>query len=147
MEQYEIRKEILRLCYNQGFKFLARDKDDSLYVYRVQPKKRGKCWYSDEAIEKLKFSDKLFEDIRFGDKEPLSIAKELGTIDWSVIPRDTKVLVSQDKKHWHKRHFAGFDEKETYKFIVYGLGETSWTSSDRIDDFRGAYKYCKLPEE
>lgn len=146
MEQKELRKEILQLMYDKGYRYIARNTDGNVHVYKTLPEKKCSYWTNGDLFARLHFTDNLFEDVKFEDKEPLSLAKELGTIDWSVIPRDTKVLVSQDKKHWHKRHFAGFDEKETYKFIVYGLGETSWTSSDRIDDFRGAYKYCKLGE-
>ncbi|WP_156096920.1 hypothetical protein [Veillonella montpellierensis] len=146
MEQKELRMGILQLIYNEGFKFLARDKDNRLYVYTKRPKKKDEYWDSVGILERLKFSDELFADIRFEDKEPLNIAEEIGILDWSTIPKDTKVLVSSDNKHWKKAHFAGFDEKGTNKFIVYGFGETSWTANSRIYDFKVDYKYCKLGE-
>lgn len=145
MNDKELRKGILRLFYNKGFKFLARDKDNRLYVYTKRPKKKDEYWDSVGILERLKFSDELFADIKFGDKEPLDIAKALGVVDWSKVPKDTKVLVSDNGKTWVRRHFAEFDGERTHKFVVYMHGKSSWTSES--DDYRPGYKYCKLTEE
>lgn len=62
-------------------------------------------------------------------------------IDWSKIPVDTPVLVSNDDTNWVRRHFA----KVTSLGIiwVYSGGGTSWTAD--TNPIIG-YKYAKLAE-
>jgi hypothetical protein len=45
-------------------------------------------------------------------------------IDWSKIPVDTKVLVSEDGKEWSRRHFAKYEDGKVYCF---NDGFTSFT--------------------
>ena len=61
-------------------------------------------------------------------------------IDWSEIPIDTKVLVSNDGIEWKRRYFAKYENGLVYAFSHLG---TSWTlsESDVI-----AWEYVKLPE-
>lgn len=49
-------------------------------------------------------------------------------IDWSKIPADTKVLVSDDGNTWVRRYFAGVDEIGLP--TVYPYGCTSWSLGD-----------------
>ena len=46
-------------------------------------------------------------------------------IDWSEIPIDTKVLVSNDGTEWKRRYFAKYEDKEIYYFLH---GATSWST-------------------
>ena len=45
-------------------------------------------------------------------------------IDWSKVPVDTKVLVSEDGKEWSRRHFAKYEDGKVYCF---NDGYTSFT--------------------
>ena len=45
-------------------------------------------------------------------------------IDWSKVPVDTKVLVSDDGKGWGRRHFAKYEDGKVYCF---NDGYTSFT--------------------
>lgn len=144
MNNKELRKEVLQRFYNKGDKYIARDKNNEVYIYKTLPEKKGSYWSNGYGAVKLFYFSDLFEDVTFEDEQSLDIAKELGIIDWSKVPKDTRVLVSNDGKAWVRRHFAKFNEKGVAKFIVYGLGETSWTVTNRSDDFRVAYEYCKL---
>lgn len=65
------------------------------------------------------------------------------TVDWSKVPIDTKVLVSDDGVTWQKRHFAG--AKLGGKPTVYLNGQTSWSAGDTTGWVK--YKYTKLAEE
>lgn len=47
-------------------------------------------------------------------------------VDWSKVPMDTMVLVSSNKKYWHKRYFAGVSCK-TNRPQVFANGATSWS--------------------
>ena len=60
-------------------------------------------------------------------------------IDWSKVPVDTPVLVSDNNRDWYHRHLAKVVENQPY---IWGDGRTSWTT-DGNDVF---YKYIKLAE-
>ena len=60
-------------------------------------------------------------------------------IDWSTVPIDTKVLVSNSGNHWCKRYFA---KRKDGRYYTWYQGATSW-SNDRME----AWDYAKLAEE
>lgn len=142
MNKEELRKEILQYLYDKGYKYIARDLTLHLYIYKGRPYKEGDVWTSaDIAGLSLKAFGDLFENVKFEDEEPLSIAKELGIIDWATIPKDTKVLVSNDGEHWERRYFKGYKDDKLNPFLVYAYGLTSWVATDEHAVY---YKYCKL---
>lgn len=63
-------------------------------------------------------------------------------IDWSKVPVDTPILVSDDGTNWVRRHFAKVTSLGT--IWVYSGGGTSWTV-DTTNPIIG-YKYAKLAE-
>ncbi len=67
----------------------------------------------------------------------------LSKVDWSKVPVDTKVLVSDDNKRWVKRHFAKYENGWVYTFFG---GATSW-SADDDDLYDWDWNYAKLAEE
>lgn len=142
MENKELRQEILQRLYDNGFKYIAKDFDANIYAYEEKPKKEEVCWFSVGHVSSLYIFKDLFRDIRFEDSEPLKIANELNIIDWAKVPKDTKVLVSDDGKEWYKRYFKEYTGDEECPFSVYFNGRTSW-------NYEGdnSYKYCKLAEE
>ena len=63
-------------------------------------------------------------------------------IDWSKVPVDTKVLVSDCGKHWYNRYFV------KYRYGMYHTfpdGLTSWSANEENGVIK--WKYCKLAEE
>lgn len=60
-------------------------------------------------------------------------------VDWSKVPVDTKILVSDDSEYWSKRYFAKFENEKVYACVN---GATSWSTQSKI-----AWKYAKLAEE
>lgn len=64
-------------------------------------------------------------------------------IDWSKVPVDTPVLVSNDKDFWYNRYFASVDDEG--KPLVFPDGRTSW-SNMRCGRMWTSYKYIKLAE-
>ena len=64
-------------------------------------------------------------------------------IDWSKVPVDTKVLVSDDGKEWIRRHFAKYEDGKVYCF---DSGATSFSVQDDDSDING-WKYAKLYQE
>ena len=77
----------------------------------------------------------------FEEKDQLiDVAEYLGIVDWSKVPVDTPILVSDfNEKNWEKRHFAFFDNERVYAWIS---GTTSWSTDD--DKEAMSWKYAKL---
>ena len=66
-------------------------------------------------------------------------------IDWSEIPVDTKVLVSDDGKEWSRRHFAEYKDGKVYCF---NNGATSFTAQgSEFLSGKVSWEYAKLYEE
>ena len=61
------------------------------------------------------------------------------TIDWSKVPVDTKILVSDNGKTWFKRHFDKYKNGKIYTWVD---GKTSFSARNN-DDVIG-WKYAKL---
>lgn len=71
----------------------------------------------------------------------LSIAEELGIVDWSKVPVDTPILVSNDNKEWIKRYFARYEDGNVYCWLN---GKTSWTAICELSI--GHWDYAKLAQ-
>lgn len=63
-------------------------------------------------------------------------------IDWSDVPVDTPVLVSNDGKKWNRRHFSRVVNGIPYTWMY---GSTSWTAHDNHNN-EITYHYIKLAE-
>lgn len=147
----EARQYILQQLYDEGYRYLARDATDKLFAFCTRPEKREQyAFWVDKPTD---FNAKhtfivdcsCFKDIKWADDSPLSIARELGIIDWTKVPKDTKVLVWDepgDRKK--KRYFSHYLTKNhTFPFAVYCNGATSWNAADGVID----YRYCELFNE
>lgn len=144
----DARQYILKQLYDEGYRYLARDATDKLFAFCTCPEKREQyAFWVDKTTD---FNAKhtfivdcsCFKDIRWVDEEPLDIAKELGIIDWTKVPKDTKVLVWEGKGLIkNKRYFSHYDASNTYlPFRVYYAGATSWSNADAVV----GYPYCEL---
>ena len=85
------------------------------------------CKFQDESDCTQSFIKWLYEEYQ----EPV--------IDWSTVPIDTKVLVSNTGDYWCKRYFA---KRTGGRFYTWYQGATSW-SNDRME----TWDYAKLAEE
>lgn len=143
----EARQYILQQLYDEGYRYLARDESVFLYAYKDKPVKKQYIWDDMRCVSSCLqvHSFSCFKDIRWVDEEPLDITKELGIIDWTKVPKDTKVLVWDepgDRKK--KRYFSHYLTKNhTFPFAVYCNGATSWNAADGVID----YRYCELFNE
>lgn len=142
----EARQYILQHLYDEGYRYLARDESVFLYAYKDKPVKKQYIWDDMRCVSSCLqvHSFLCFKDIRWVDEEPLDIAKELGIIDWTKVPKDTKVLVWDELGNIkNKRYFSHYEPGTTYPFIVYCGGATSWTGATETIGFR----YCELFNE
>ena len=85
-----------------------------------------------ETYEYVEFEMHLFSIIN-GEFEEV--------VDWSKMPVDTKILVSNDGKDWSRRYFAKYEDGIIYAFSD-GLG--SFTVGD---EGVCKWKYAKLYKE
>lgn len=116
---------LLQKLYDNGWRYLAED-----YCGRV-------CLTTEKPefnkFGSLKFVGKYSTVTCISDILPktnlnqyLSIAKELGVIDWANIPIDTPIRVwNNASKTKEKRHFAGY---ENGYVLTWSHGGTSWSS-------------------
>ena len=66
-------------------------------------------------------------------------------LDWSKVPVDTKVLVSNDGKEWSRRHFAEYKDGKVYCF---NSGVTSFTVKESYFlNEKVSWGYAKLYQE
>lgn len=66
-------------------------------------------------------------------------------MDWSKVPVDTKVLVSNDGKEWSRRHFAEYKDGKVYCF---NSGVTSFTVKESYFlNEKVSWGYAKLYQE
>lgn len=75
--EYELLKH-----WNKKYKYIARDKDGSLYVYKDKPSKKEDVWcslYGNCRVDRC--IDDLLHFISWVDKEPMSIEKLLNNCD------------------------------------------------------------------
>ena len=63
-------------------------------------------------------------------------------LDWSKVPVDTKVLVSDNGDTWYKRHFAKYEGGSVH---VFPDGHSSFTTE--VSDIIYPWKYAKLYEK
>lgn len=141
----QAREWILQKLYDEGYRFVARNKRGSAVAYDAVPDKTGACWGNSRVLYIQEIFD-LFDDVQWEDDEPLDIAKELGIVDWSKVPVDTKVVVSNDKLVWRRRYFSRYGKAIEKPFICFANGNTSWSSIDEDLKYRG-WKYCELVDE
>lgn len=147
----EARQYILQQLYDEGYRYLARDATDKLFAFCTCPEKREQyAFWVDKPTD---FNAKhtfivdcsCFNDIKWADEEPLDITKELGIIDWTKVPKDTKVLVwdapGEPKK---KRYFSHYlTQNHAFPFAVYYKGATPGNATAGTVD----YRYCELYDE
>ena len=102
---------------------------------------------SDLRCEKCKFNangmfmcKNVWEMEKWLDSEYVEPEKE--EVDWSKVPIDTKVLVSDDNGNWVRGYFAYYRGE---RILVFRSGLTSWTIND-LSEVSG-WKYGKLLED
>lgn len=143
----EARRYILKEFYDAGYRYLARDENTFLYAYKQHPAKQQNMWSDTNCISScvLFYSFLCFKDIKWEDEEPLDIEKELGIIDWTKVPKDTKVLVWDEGGNIKNKRYFSYDETSStnFPFRVYCDGATSWSNTDETV----GYQYCELFNE
>lgn len=131
MNDKEFTDELFQRMYDLGFN-KAEIEDDVLFFFKNE--RDLLCPFSPRVM----VACTCFE----GKDQLIDVAEYLGIVDWSKVPVDTPILVSDfNEKNWEKRHFAFFDNERVYAWIS---GTTSWSTDD--DKEAMSWKYAKLAE-
>lgn len=80
-----------------------------------------------------------YDDCKLGAMKWAAEEYEEPEVDWSKVPVDTPVLVSDNNRDWYHGHLAKVVENQPY---IWRDGRTSWTNNG--NDV--LYKYIKLAE-
>lgn len=89
--------------------------------------------------EDLKYDGTTNNDIMYVYDSDGNLIWKREEVDWSKIPKDTKVLVRDSKDgKWRKRYFSEYKDG---RFYTFDMGGTSWSASNKI-----SWEYCKLVE-
>ena len=113
-EEYELLKE----CREQGYKWIARDEDGELYLYRTEPTKLSSCWLSfniDDGIDDLCDGDVLFQCIKWEDEKPTKI------LDLIQDYEAHQLLVAESEKVVIPSFVAGWIESRKNIYTLKGL--------------------------
>lgn len=73
----EDEKVILRNI-PKGFKYIARDEDNELYIYKTKPNKDNGVWLNNKGVYDFTTFNHIFQTIKCEDKEPYLISDLLG---------------------------------------------------------------------
>ena len=71
----EMEIQVAKNLKDKGYKWIAKDKNDSLYAFKYKPYKDETVWYADREpeINVCSFAVPIFKNIHWSDKEPTSI--------------------------------------------------------------------------
>lgn len=136
------REWLFQKLYDDGWRYYVRNIGGVAYLTTKKPVMTGNILEitSGGTTKCVNAIRSIMPEIdRYG---ILDIAEELGIVDWSKVPVDTPILVS-DEKHedWVKRYFAFFENGKVYAWVA---GATSWSADNNRD--ASHWEIAKLAE-
>ena len=138
------REWLLKKLYDDGWRYYVMDKYKNIYLTNENPYKfndTGEIMLSScEKAIGITAINMIFPELNCN--ECISIAEELGIVDWSKVKVDTPILVREmDGCPWKKRYFAFFDGRIVQ---AWRYGATSWSIENKRDTI--SWPYAKLAE-
>lgn len=130
MNDKQFTDELFKRMYDLGFR-KAEIEDDVLFFFN------GESEFLNPFLPRVMVASTCFEE----KDQLIDVAEYLGIVDWSKVPVDTPVLISNDKKIWFKRYFARYEDGKVYCWLN---GKTSWTAECEFST--GHWDYAKLAE-
>lgn len=138
------REWLLRKLYDDGWRYLVMDVYGNVYLTNEIPRMQVDINKWQVSSCKKAIGTSALKNIlpNMNNNELVSIAEELGIVDWSKVAVDTPILVRdfEDMK-WGKRHFAFFKDGRVH---TWDGGVTSWTCENPKCVM--SWKYAKLAE-
>ena len=113
MNDKQFTDELFRRMYDLGCR-KAEIENGTVFFYK-------NCERISQWLNRVDIRSTCFTE----ENQQIDIAEYLGIVDWSKVPVDTPVLISNDKKIWFKRYFARYEDGKVYCWLN---GKTSWTA-------------------
>lgn len=138
------REWLLQKLYDEGWRYLVMDVYGNVYLTNEIPRMQANINEWQISNCKMAMGTSAFRNIlpKLECNELVSIAEELGIVDWSKVAVDTPILVKDIKEQeWGKRYFAFFKDGKVYAWIG---GATSWSADGDKDVLK--WEYAKLAE-
>ncbi len=138
------REWLLQKLHDDGYRYYVMDSYGDVYLTNEMPPKEYitnelKVCRCKKAINALRFK-KMLPELK--SNECISIAEELGIVDWSKVAVDTPILVrDSENDEWKKAHFAKVGHGTVYSWVS---GRTSFTSGN--DEWMTPWIQAKLAE-
>lgn len=129
MNNKEFTDKLFRIMYDLGYRKAEVIKE---VVFFYKDNTLMNTWTPRVPTKCTCFEDKY---------QCIDIEGYLGITDWSKVPVDTPVLISNDKEIWFKRYFARYEDGKVYCWLN---GKTSWTAECEFSI--GHWDYAKLAE-
>ena len=135
------REWLLQKFYDAGWRYLFEDYCGNIWATKERPRANkfgeNEIVGSFSSITNIK---KLLPKTNLN--QYLSIAEELGIVDWSKVAVDTPILVRDfENMKWGKRYFAFFKDGKVH---TWNGGVTSWTCEN--PNCVMSWVYAKLAE-
>lgn len=131
---------LFKKLYDAGWRYIVADNYDNIYLTNEKPliyNKEIRISSCEKAMGASAFKDIL---PKLNRNECISIAEELGIVDWSKIEVDTPVFVRNSiAEVWKCRYFAEYKDGKVYTWCD---GKTSW--SNVISDRPVVWGYAEL---
>ena len=127
---YEFRKVLLGGLIKEGYKYIARDKDGTIYAFSHKPtRQEEEEWNYDKGfndgnkLKDISLLSHIFTDIEWKNVEPFRIPHT----NWKEVPVDTPVVYTSDiTDKDYVRYFCKYNE-ENDRVVLYTDGRTSLT--------------------
>ena len=91
---YECRKFVLKDLIKEGYKYIARDKNGTIYAFSSKPVRRETVWavdippYPVDKLKDISIVSRIFTDIEWEDEAPFRIPYT----NWKEVHVDTPVV-------------------------------------------------------
>lgn len=135
------KKWLLQKLYDDGWRYLVEEYCGKVWLTTEKPKidELG----SVELVRNCAMVSCIRDILpKTNLNQYLSIAEELGIVDWSKVPVDTPIYVrAYERNTWEKRHFAYFKDGKVYAWLN---GATSWTVEN--PEYVFSWQNAKLAE-
>ena len=136
------REWLLQKLYDDGWKYYVKNIGNTAFATTKRPVMNDGILDINSCgrVKCINNISKIMPQIERN--EVLNIEEELGLVNWSKVPVDTPILVSDLKgQDWDKRYFAFFKDEKVYAWIN---GATSWSAEEDKDAL--PWTYVKLAE-
>lgn len=132
-------------CRRLGFNYIFYHVDKGCYILSKQipvfNDETFVCCTGEQHVLISYFSEVVLKDL-LQDKKFIRISDHIDTVDWSKVPVDTKVIVSNEEDGVQFCRY--FSDYKNGKVFTWDFGATSWSS---LAKEQSHWNYARLAED